>query len=72
MTNNSLGAFGTSSETSSISSNWSALQQPSETDVDDDKLAMLTSRRRPTDIFCGLEETPVDSDEDDISVNSGV
>ena len=69
---NSVGAFATtSSETSSTGSrsSWSAVQQLSE----DDKMAVIRGNARSSDIFCGLEETAVDSDEDDLSsVNTEV
>ena len=67
---NSIGAFATtSSETSSTGSSWSAVQQLSE----EDKMAVIRGNARSSDIFCGLEETAVDSDEDDLSsVNTEV
>ena len=75
----SISAFATSSDTSSIGSNWSAVQQFSESGADDDK--MMSAQRgcaqrgsvRSDDFFCGLEESAVDSDEEDLcSVNTEV
>jgi hypothetical protein len=69
----SVNAFTASSDTSSISSNWSAVQQLSECGIDDDKMATILGNDQPADIFCGLEETAVDSDDDDLcSVNTEV
>jgi len=62
------------SDTSSIGSNWSAVQQFCESGADDDKIMRAhRSSDRSVDIFCGLEETAVDSDDEDLSsVNTEV
>jgi broad specificity polyphosphatase/5'/3'-nucleotidase SurE len=59
-------AFAPSSDASSVSSNWSTVQPLSEAGVDDDKMSALLADGQPVDMFSGLEETAVDSDDDDV------